>query len=447
MAGIAPRRAIAELIRPVVDLDRRLDRRLVTGLAGSSIASHLSLASHWAARRWGLPGGSGGPAEPSATGETGASTQPAGTPDPATASEPEPGDLTPVERLARLRGTTTAAPPEPARPLGQPMTDAMNAIGAEPATAARTATLRKTPVGRRSGRRMAIPRARATAFLLNAENARAATLRRLAGMGLLGGSAGAIGPRLVRDLHFRRRTWRDAAAVLLVFAAAIVLFGLALPNGHAGPGLGGLVDPSGALIIGDAQSPAGGAESSIGTPGSTGGDPASAANASPSAGAAPAGSTAPDGTGAIPGTAPTTKPHAPRGGPGPLPAPTAAPVATPRPTPAPTPTPTPTPLPTPTPTPTPTPKPTPKPTPVPAPDASFTVSVSCTVVLSEVHFTNTSSHATSYLWHFGDGTPASADVNPTHDYLVPGTYKVRLEAFGPGGDGKDVVGRDVKVCL
>lgn len=48
-----------------------------------------------------------------------------------------------------------------------------------------------------------------------------------------------------------------------------------------------------------------------------------------------------------------------------------------------------------------------------------------------VHFINTSSGATSYLWDFGDSTTAS-NTNPAHYYSSPGTYTVTLTASNPG---------------
>ncbi|MBK0403372.1 PKD domain-containing protein [Adhaeribacter sp. BT258] len=59
--------------------------------------------------------------------------------------------------------------------------------------------------------------------------------------------------------------------------------------------------------------------------------------------------------------------------------------------------------------------------PVPKADFSFTVTG------NEVRFNNKSSGATSYYWTFGDQSVSNA-ANPTHLYLAPGTYKVRLRA-------------------
>jgi gliding motility-associated-like protein len=53
-----------------------------------------------------------------------------------------------------------------------------------------------------------------------------------------------------------------------------------------------------------------------------------------------------------------------------------------------------------------------------------------------VTFTNTTTGATSYRWDFGDNTPTSNEVNPTHIYATPKVnpgYQARLTAiYGPG---------------
>lgn len=49
-----------------------------------------------------------------------------------------------------------------------------------------------------------------------------------------------------------------------------------------------------------------------------------------------------------------------------------------------------------------------------------------------VSFTNGTLDATAYLWEFGDGMK-SQEQTPTHTYLTPGTYTVKLTATGPGG--------------
>jgi PKD repeat protein len=68
--------------------------------------------------------------------------------------------------------------------------------------------------------------------------------------------------------------------------------------------------------------------------------------------------------------------------------------------------------------------------------ASFdSAAVSCTgtapltVSLSPVG----SSQLTSFLWSFGDGTPASSDRAPTHTYTLPGSYDVNVTGAGTVG--------------
>lgn len=50
----------------------------------------------------------------------------------------------------------------------------------------------------------------------------------------------------------------------------------------------------------------------------------------------------------------------------------------------------------------------------------------------EAIFTNTSLAGRTFEWNFGDGSPVSNDVNPTHIYNDPGTYTIRLTANDPG---------------
>lgn len=49
-----------------------------------------------------------------------------------------------------------------------------------------------------------------------------------------------------------------------------------------------------------------------------------------------------------------------------------------------------------------------------------------------VNFTNTSEFASSYSWDFGDGTAASTEENPVHEYAGAGTYRVILTVTGLG---------------
>jgi gliding motility-associated-like protein len=70
------------------------------------------------------------------------------------------------------------------------------------------------------------------------------------------------------------------------------------------------------------------------------------------------------------------------------------------------------------------------------PDASFAQS---TYVINEynmeVSFNNSSSGASTYVWDFGDNSPNSTDVDPTHDYTNSpyGNYEVMLVAVSPAG--------------
>ncbi len=50
-----------------------------------------------------------------------------------------------------------------------------------------------------------------------------------------------------------------------------------------------------------------------------------------------------------------------------------------------------------------------------------------------VQFSNTSAHASNYLWDFGDSTPYSVDQNPGHVYVNNGTYTVSLIVQGSCG--------------
>ncbi len=46
-----------------------------------------------------------------------------------------------------------------------------------------------------------------------------------------------------------------------------------------------------------------------------------------------------------------------------------------------------------------------------------------------VHFTNTSTGATSYSWDLGNGTPLTGLTNPSTSYTAAGTYTVTLTAY------------------
>ena len=70
------------------------------------------------------------------------------------------------------------------------------------------------------------------------------------------------------------------------------------------------------------------------------------------------------------------------------------------------------------------------------PIAAFSPSNSqLTELDAQVHFSNGSLNATSYLWDFGDSSPTSTAVDPDHDYegVEIGTYVVTLIATSPSG--------------
>lgn len=69
----------------------------------------------------------------------------------------------------------------------------------------------------------------------------------------------------------------------------------------------------------------------------------------------------------------------------------------------------------------------------PPPTAGFTSSTNGATVA----FTNTSQNATSYAWAFGDGNNSNA-AEPTHTYLVGGTYTVTLTATNACGTNTSV---------
>ncbi len=64
----------------------------------------------------------------------------------------------------------------------------------------------------------------------------------------------------------------------------------------------------------------------------------------------------------------------------------------------------------------------------PNPTASFTTQTAGLAVIT----TNSSQHATSYSWTFGDGG-SSSEVSPTHTYMATGTYTVTLVATNECG--------------
>ena len=61
------------------------------------------------------------------------------------------------------------------------------------------------------------------------------------------------------------------------------------------------------------------------------------------------------------------------------------------------------------------------------PEAAFSANPSATITGTNIAFSNNSVNATSYSWDFNDGV-SSNDFNPTHNYMLPGTYQVWLYA-------------------
>ena len=67
------------------------------------------------------------------------------------------------------------------------------------------------------------------------------------------------------------------------------------------------------------------------------------------------------------------------------------------------------------------------------PVADFSASVTSGYAPLDVQFTDLSQNATSRTWDFGDGSPVSAEQNPTHTYSTAGTYTVSLNAINENG--------------
>lgn len=67
-----------------------------------------------------------------------------------------------------------------------------------------------------------------------------------------------------------------------------------------------------------------------------------------------------------------------------------------------------------------------------ATDANFSITGYEQTTPCTVNFINTSKNATSYSWNFGDGSTSTL-VNPSHTYVLNGTYILKLRASGPNG--------------
>jgi PKD repeat protein len=72
-----------------------------------------------------------------------------------------------------------------------------------------------------------------------------------------------------------------------------------------------------------------------------------------------------------------------------------------------------------------------------APTAEFTGTPTSGFAPLEVQFTDLSvDSVNSWLWFFGDGE-SSFVQNPSHTYVTAGTYTVKLQISGPGGNGEE----------
>lgn len=81
----------------------------------------------------------------------------------------------------------------------------------------------------------------------------------------------------------------------------------------------------------------------------------------------------------------------------------------------------------------------------PAPVAEFTGEAEgCAPV--HVAFTNESEFAAEVLWDFGDGA-TSSDINPVHQYDLPGVYDVKLRVTGHQGLVQEIIHESVVVVL
>ncbi|HEX6846257.1 MAG TPA: PKD domain-containing protein [Chitinophagaceae bacterium] len=75
------------------------------------------------------------------------------------------------------------------------------------------------------------------------------------------------------------------------------------------------------------------------------------------------------------------------------------------------------------------------------PVASFTNAAGCLQPNGQMQFTNASTvsdaQTLSYVWNFGDATPTSTLLSPSHNYTAEGTYTVNLSATTNNGCVKD----------
>lgn len=79
----------------------------------------------------------------------------------------------------------------------------------------------------------------------------------------------------------------------------------------------------------------------------------------------------------------------------------------------------------------------------PRPEAVFGLANDSTICGSAAQFTNSSTHADTYRWDFGDNTPLLEAVAPTHTWSPPGSYTVTL--FASNSCGTDTFTRSVDI--
>ena len=72
--------------------------------------------------------------------------------------------------------------------------------------------------------------------------------------------------------------------------------------------------------------------------------------------------------------------------------------------------------------------------PYPVPQAGFSINQLDTCVLpANFDFSNSSVGAVNYTWSFGDGSNQTSQTNPSHTYLVDGSYDVMLHVSNTYG--------------
>jgi uncharacterized protein (TIGR02145 family) len=78
------------------------------------------------------------------------------------------------------------------------------------------------------------------------------------------------------------------------------------------------------------------------------------------------------------------------------------------------------------------------------PCADFSVNTATVYYIDSIVINNISSNADAYLWDFGDGQ-TSSEINPVHQYIIPGDYYITLTAYSKGGYKKDKKAKLVRI--